>query len=86
MIQYGILQIVRGEKVSPHAKLNCNSLENIHGWTVILHGQSLSCTGYFTGKVSRLTTNLSAKTAKIFHLKRFAIYSIINAIEHKVVT
>ena len=23
------------------AKLNCNFLENIHSWTVVLHGQSL---------------------------------------------
>ena len=36
-----ILQIVQGGKVSQYTKLNCNSLENICGWTVVLHGQSL---------------------------------------------
>ena len=39
------------------AKLNCNSLEYIHGWMVILYGQA-HCTGYFTGKVLWLLINL----------------------------
>ena len=30
------------------AELNFNLLENIHGWTVALHGKAY-CTGYFTG-------------------------------------
>ena len=35
------------------AELSFNSLENFHGWTVILHGQGKAyCTSYFTGKVS----------------------------------
>ena len=40
-IYYRILQIVQGGKVLQYAKLNYNLLENIHGWTVILYGQSL---------------------------------------------
>ena len=36
-----MLQIVEGRKVSQYAKLNCNLLENICGWTVVLYGQSL---------------------------------------------
>ena len=34
------------------AELNFNSLENIHGWMVVLHGKAYY-TGYFTGKVLR---------------------------------
>ena len=33
------------------AKLNCNLVENIHGWMVVLYGQRH--TGYFTGKFCR---------------------------------
>ena len=29
--------------------VNCNSLENICGWTVVLHIAKAYCTGYFTG-------------------------------------
>ena len=36
-----ILQIVQGGKFSWYAKLNCNLLENINGWMVVLYGQSL---------------------------------------------
>ena len=34
-------------------KLNCNSLENIHGWTVVFMAKAY-CIGYFTGIVSWL--------------------------------
>ena len=54
------------------AKLNCNSLENIHGWTVVLYVQSL-LHRLFHWK-SFTVTSRSAKTAKLFHLKQFAIY------------
>ena len=36
-----MLQIVQGGKVSQYAKLNCNLLENICSWAVVLYGQSL---------------------------------------------
>ena len=54
-------------------ELNCNSLENIYGWTVVLHGQGI------TQAISLEkfhVTNRSAKTTKRFHLERFAMYSI----------
>ena len=57
------------------AKLNVNSLESIRGWTVVLYGQSL-LHRLFHWK-SFTVTNQSAKTTKLFHLKRFAIYGMI---------
>ena len=54
------------------AELNCNSLKNIHGWMVVLYGQSL-LHGLFHWK-SFTVTDRSAKTAKLFHLEQFAIY------------
>ena len=54
------------------AELNCNSLENIHGWMVVLYGQSLLHRPFYWKGF--MVTDQSAKTAKLFHLKRFAIY------------
>ena len=72
--EYRILQIVRGGKVSWYANLNCNSLENIRSWTVVLYGQSL-LHRLFHWK-SFIVTNQFAKATKLFHLERFAIYGI----------
>ena len=55
------------------AELNFSSLENIHGWMVVLHGQAYS-TSHFTGKVLRYQS--IRETVKLFHLKRFAIYGM----------
>ena len=57
MATYHVLQIVRGGKVLQYARINCNSLENIHGWTVVLYGQSL-LHKLFHWKSSRLPINL----------------------------
>ena len=64
-IYYRILQIVQGGKVLQYAKLNCNLLENIHGWTVILYGQSLLHRPLFHWKSLRL----SIDPLKPFHLE-----------------
>ena len=45
------------------AELNCNSLENIHSWTVVLHGQGL-LHRLFHWK-SFVVTNQSIKTVKL---------------------
>ena len=50
------------------AKLDCNSMENIHSW---LYGQAY-CTSYFTGKVLQLLIN--TQNHKIF--QQFAIYNM----------
>ena len=55
------------------AELNFDLLENFRSWTVILHGQGL-LHRLFHRKFR--VTDQSAKTAKLFHLKQFAIYSI----------
>ena len=58
-------------------EMNCNSLENVHGCMVILCGQTLLHSGIIAiYRKSFAVTNQSAKTVKLFHLKRFAIYSI----------
>ena len=50
------------------AKLNCNLLENIHSWMIVLYGQNL---------LHRLmATDRSTKTVKLFHLEQFAICDI----------
>ena len=36
---YCTLQIIQGGKILQYAKLNCNSLEIICGWTMALYGQ-----------------------------------------------
>ena len=51
-LMYLILQNRLRWKSFAVAELNFNSLENICGWMVVLHGKAY-CTGYFTGKVSR---------------------------------
>ena len=56
------------------AKLNCNSLENICGWMVVLHGQDL-LHRLFHWK-SFAVTDWSTKTVKLFHLEQFAMYGI----------
>ena len=53
------------------AELNCNSLVNICSWTVVLHGQSLLHRLYHWKSFV-----VTAKTVKLFHLERFAIYFI----------
>ena len=57
------------------ATINCDSLENIHGWTAVLYGQSL-LHKLFHWK-SFMVTNWSVKTAKLFYLKWFTAYSIL---------
>ena len=71
IITYCILQIIQGGKVSwLH-----NSLENIRGWTVVLHGQILLHWLFYWKSFAVI--NQSTKTAKLFHLKRFAIYGTV---------
>ena len=55
------------------AKINCNLLENICGWIIVLYGQSL-LHRVFHWK-SFAVTDLSMKTTKLFHVERFVIYS-----------
>ena len=62
-----ILQIIRGGKVL-HVKLNCNFLENIHSWMVVLYGQGL------LHRLEKFCSYWSIHgTVKLFHLKWFAI-------------
>ena len=56
------------------AELNCNLLENIHSWTVVLHGQGL-LQRLFHWK-SFAVTDRSTKIVNLFHLKRFSIWYI----------
>ena len=72
MSPFHILQIIQGGKVSRYAKLNCNLLENIHGWTVVLYGQSLLHRLFHWKSV--VVTDRSMKTTKLFHLAQLAIY------------
>ena len=72
---YCILQIVQGGKVSRCPKLNCNSLENICGWIQSCMAKAYHIARLFHWK-SFAVTDRSAKTAKLFHLERFAIYGI----------
>ena len=53
------------------AKLNCNSLENIRRWMVVLYHQSLLHRLFHWKSV---VTNYSTKTTKLFHLEQFAMY------------
>ena len=46
------------------AELNCNSLETICSWTIVLHGQGL-LQRLFHWKSSRLATDWSMKTVKL---------------------
>ena len=55
-------------------KLNCNSLENICGWTVVLYGQSLLHRPFH-----QKSFTVTAKTTKLFHFKRFSIHDVFNA-------
>ena len=54
------------------ADINCNSLENIHGWMVVLHDQGLL--HRLLHWKSFTVADQSAKTAKLFCLEGFAIY------------
>ena len=69
-----MLKIVQGGVVT---ELNFNSLENFHGWTVVLHGQGLLHRVAISLEKFR-GTDQSVKTTKRLYLKWFAIYSIIN--------
>ena len=57
------------------AKLNCNLLENICSWIVVMYGQNL---------LHRLfhfaVTDWSAKTAKLFHLEQFVHLILLYAL------
>ena len=60
-------------------KTQTNSLENIHGWTVVLYSQSLLHRLFYWKSFA--ITDRFVKTTKLFHLKQFAIHgnqSIIN--------
>ena len=48
-------------------KINCNSLENILGWMVVLYGQSLLHMLFHWKSLT--VTNRSTQTAKPFHLE-----------------
>ena len=63
-----------GGKVLWYAKINCSVLENIRGWMVVLHGQSLL--HWLFHWESFVVTDQSTKTIKLFHLQHFAIYGI----------
>ena len=69
---YHILKIVQGGKLLQYAELNCNSLENFHGWTLVLCSHSL-LHGPFHWKTFAIA-NRSAKIVKRFHRERYAIY------------
>ena len=58
-----MLQIVHGGKLLQHAELNCNSLENFHGYTLVLYNHAkLIAQAISLGK---------------FHRERFALYSTL---------
>ena len=63
------------------AELNCNSLKNICSWTVVMHSQGLLNRLFHWKSFS--AADQSVKTAKLFHLERFAICSVISFVHIK---